>query len=133
MKMAITINPYRKKDGSLMLYVNKFNNMNRGVVSVGISNRVLLTKLTKGERKLLDLFLEELDKVDGIEFADNNFEAHLESKAELDFGIKILITDVANCGGIGVGSDGLYIYYKNKLISTKDVKAAIDRVLNDRD
>lgn len=133
MKMAITINPYRKKDGSLMLYVNKYNNMNRGVVSVGISNRVLLTKLTKGERKLLDLFLEELDKVNGIEFTDSNFEAHLESKAELDFGIKILITDVANCGGIGVGSDGLYIYYKNKLIASEDVKVLINRVLNDRD
>lgn len=133
MNFGISIKEYKKRDGSLMLYINKYNNFNNSRLSVGISNKVLLTKLTKGERGLLNDFFNALDicsKGSETNFTKENYENHKEPKAELDFGIKILITDVADCGGVKTGSDGLFIAYNGKLLDAYTIKDYMENDLN---
>lgn len=133
MDFRISIKEYKKRDGNLMLYINKYNNFNNSRLSVGISDKVFLTKLTKGERGLLNDFFNALDicsKSNEINFTKENFENHKEPKAELDFGIKILITDVADCGGVKTWSDGLFIAYNGKLLDTYTIKEYLENQLN---
>ncbi len=102
--MRIGFKPYRRRDGSWMLYLNN----DRGV-SVGISPEKgfgLFTKLTGGQRKLIDaasgVFASSAAPFTG------DLAAHGETVAECG-PYTLAITDVASVGGMPVGEDGGYI------------------------
>lgn len=110
--MEIWAKVYRKRDGSIMLYINN----DRGV-SLGISERVFTSKLSNGQEKLLYSWLEAIDNDENARDFNGNFDAHTEDKAHLDFDINLYITDVATVCGQSVGSDGAYITRKGKIIT----------------
>lgn len=117
----VTINPYFKKDGKLMVYVNKFNDSSR--VSLGISDRVYTSKLTDGQNKLLNNFLKAINEAEPIcDFSDEQGNSHAEPKAKLDCGVCVFITDVANVGGVKVGEDGMYFSKNGKLYDSLAIK-----------
>lgn len=103
--MTITFKPYRRRDGSLMLYINN----DRGV-SIGLSPEKGFSAYgkgsTEGQRKLSDAALA------AFRAASKSFTgsvaAHDEPKAECGNYI-LLITDNATIGGMKVGSDGAYV------------------------
>jgi hypothetical protein len=104
--MNIKFNPYRRRDGTWMIYVNN----DRGV-SIGLSEERGFSPYgrdsTEGKRKLFNAMMPALRAA-----AENrgpvDYAAHAEPKADLDF-FKLLITDVATVGGLPVGSDGAYL------------------------
>lgn len=108
----IKINPYlRKKDGGLMFYIN--NTQNR--VSLGVGEKLLTSKLTKGQKKLWSEFLAKL-KTTRPELENfQELETHGEAWNRLDFDFKIFWTDICNIAGNRVEMDGAYLAYKGKL------------------
>lgn len=110
--MEIWAQTYRKRDGSIMLYINN----DRGV-SLGIGDRVFTSKLTKGQENLLYSWLEAIDADEDARDFNGNFDEHTEDKAHLDFDIDLYITDVATVCGQSVGADGPYITRKGKIIT----------------
>lgn len=114
----IKVNPYRKKDGNIVLYVNNYQNK----VNVCIGQRVFTTKLTKGQDNLLSTFFKKLQEYCEKEKIEN-FESslnHDEEQAVLDFDLKFFITDKATICGVKVEKDGGYILFENKLINLED-------------
>lgn len=111
----MNVKVYRKKDNSIMIYVNGSNG-----VSVGIGENVFTSKLTNGQNNALKEFFNKLNEIKGIDFK-GSYEAHKEDKNKLDFDILLFITDIANVGGQTVESDGAYIVYKNKLLNLAEV------------
>lgn len=102
--MRLVFKPYRRRDGSIMIYLNN----DRGV-SIGISQEHgfgALTKMTPGQRKLLDAakgaFMQHAKPFSG------DLAAHTEDKAECG-PYTLAVTDVATIGGQSVGSDGAYV------------------------
>lgn len=109
--MKLTFKPYRRRDGSWMIYLN-----NDRKVSVGISSERGFgptTKHTAGQKKLIDA-------------AKVAFEAHAEpftgdiaahDEPQVACGpYTLLITDVGTIGGQQVGEDGAYIVRDGKFL-----------------
>lgn len=119
------INPYKKKSGEWMLYVNKFNPGN--TVSLGIADRVYTSKLTKGQDKLLDLFLKAIRETEPLCDFDMN-QPHKEIKSNLDFKITMYITDIAQVGSVKVEEDGLYLAKENKLYSADSIIKTMESI-----
>lgn len=101
---------YRKQNGQIMIYANGSNG-----VSVGISDTVYTSKFTKGQKNTWDEFWQYLNESEKIEFT-GDFNNHTEDKVILDNNLKLMITDIAMCGGQKVDTDGAYLLYKNQLI-----------------
>lgn len=112
--MQITINPYRRKDGSWMIFVNN----DRGV-SIGLSEERGFAPYgrdgTPGKRKLWDaVFPAFQSSADAVAFT-GDFAAHAEPKADCD-PFKLLVTDVCDLGGMTVGEDGAYVVYQGRVL-----------------
>lgn len=116
--MEIRFNPYQKRDGSLMLYINRSNN-----VSVGISEEYDFTPYgkwsTQGKRNCYDAALNVIAR-HGKEFT-GDITKHAEGgfcqPVVLANGWLMAGTDVAEIGGMKVGSDGHYLIACGKIIS----------------
>jgi hypothetical protein len=119
--MTLTINPYKKKNGEFMIYLNDHERK----VSLGIGERVYTTKLTKGQKNLLNRYDEALHNYEIIQ-TDISFEKiyddHMEYKINLAFDTKLLITNIATVGTIKTGTDGAYIIKGNQLYNLQNKK-----------
>lgn len=119
--MSLKVSPYKKKNGDVMLYVNDYSKK----VSVGISDRVYSTKLTKAQKNVLGEFFEKLNDSAPIIKDFHEVESHSEQKFVLDLGITIYITDRANVAGNAVGADGLYLEKAGKLYSAAELNEVL--------
>lgn len=109
--MKVCFRPYRRRDGSLMIYIN-----NDRKVSIGISPESGLpafSKRTNGQNRLLNAAREALAQ-HGLEFTGDVNTAHAISA---QCGPYLFIgTDVAQIGGQDVGSDGGYIVREGRYL-----------------
>lgn len=124
-KANFKINPYKKKNGDWMIYINRYNPSN--VVSLGIADRVYTSKLTEGQSKLLNLFLKAIKQTEALCDFDMKQE-HSEIKSRLDFDINMYITDVAKVGSVNVGEDGLYLAKENKLYDVSKIAETMKNI-----
>jgi len=105
---TITFNPYKRRDGSLMIYINRSNG-----VSVGVSPEKGFgpsTKLTKGQSNAIDAAKRAF--ADNSEPFTGDLTAHAEGGfcAPVECGPYTLVgADVGEIGGMKVSSDGAYI------------------------
>lgn len=110
----MTLKPYVKKNGDLMFYINDYAKR----VSVGFGDTILKTKLTAGQKKLLDKFFEKMHHLEPIIKDFTEKEAHKEPCKKLDFGVKMYITDIGRVAGNQVQADGMYIEYVGNLYNS---------------
>lgn len=107
--MRVKFNPYRRKDGSWMLYAN-----NDRRVSVGISEDRGMPapygkSTTQGQRKLMEEIPNAVANGIRVEMdGEPIFSKHTEGKARLCVG-DLYITDVGEIGGVSTGSDGAFL------------------------
>lgn len=119
-EMKVWFKPYRRRDGSWMLYINN----DRGV-SVGDSEDRGLPapygkNTSQGQRKLLAALNAALAAAEDYRISmpsserekKPDYAAHTEPKAKLQIG-DLYITDVAIIGGVSTGSDGAFIALKS--------------------
>lgn len=106
--MSLKVSPYKKKNGDVMLYVNDYSKK----VSVGISDRVYSTKLTKAQKNVLGEFFEKLNDSAPIIKDFHEVESHSEQKFVLD-------------SGNAVGADGLYLEKAGKLYSAAELNEVL--------
>lgn len=112
--MSLTINPYKKKNDEFMIYLNDHQRK----VSLGIGERVHTSKLTKGQKNLLNRYHEALQNYEEIQTdisTEKIYDDHTEYKINLAFDTKLLITDIATIGTLKTGMDGAYIIKGNQL------------------
>lgn len=115
--MSICFRPYRRRDGSLMLYINRSNG-----VSVGISAERGFAPYgkgsTPGKRNAYAAAFAAIER-HGRRFT-GDLARHTEggfcAPVKLANGWTLVGTDVANIGGMDVGSDGAYIVTADGLI-----------------
>lgn len=108
--MKISLTPYQRRDGSLMLYINRSNG-----VSVGISPERGFSPYgkdaTAGKRNAYEAAVAAI-KAHGKPFT-GDLAQHKETgfcaPVTLANGWVIVGTDVATIGGMAVGSDGGYL------------------------
>ena len=108
--MKISLKPYQRRDGSMMLYINRSNG-----VSVGISVERGFSPYgkdaTPGRRNAYDAAVAAI-KANGKPFSGDlamHTEGGLCAPVKLANGWVLVGTDVANIGGMSVGSDGSYL------------------------
>jgi len=105
---TITFKPYKRRDGSLMIYINRSNG-----VSVGVSPEKGFgptTKLTKGQSNAIDAAKKAF--YDHSQPFTGDLTKHTETGfcAPVECGPYTLVgTDVGDIGGMTVGADGAYI------------------------
>lgn len=116
--MLIKFNPYKRRDGQIMLYANAVDRR----TSVGISESGVPAaygkRTTPGQRKIIESLgaaLASIEAKGGAIEAVPDYASHADDKARLgDFG-DLYITDVATVGGIATGSDGAFLARDGKL------------------
>ena len=113
--MPVTFKHYTRRDGSMMLYVNRDNG-----VSVGISSTHGFAPYgkdaTPGKRNAMT-------EAHAVMAASRPFTGDLASHSETGFcavanladGWTLVGTDRANVGGMDVGEDGGYVIYKGRI------------------
>lgn len=114
--MNITFKSYARRDGSLMLYINRSNG-----VSVGISADRGFSPYgkgsTAGQRNAMDAALRLM--AEAPEFT-GDLATHTETGfcavTELADGWTLVGTDVATIGGMAVGADGAYVIRKGRIL-----------------
>jgi hypothetical protein len=123
--MNVWAKPYRRKDGTLMFYINNDRN-----VSLGIADRLYSTKMSKGQKKLLDawrgILLQKLDGEDSAIFT-GDIKAHKEAISPNHFGW-VAATDVANVGGHSTSEDGVFLIHAdtNKIINVAVIRGEVE-------
>jgi|GEM_PF-2843767 len=111
--MRIKFNPYRRQDGSWMLYVNSDRR-----VSIGISEDRGMPapygrRTTKGQRNLLKAIYPALENAEDMQLDGKpDFNAHEEDAVQLEIG-DLYLTDIATIGGVPTGSDGAFLVTKS--------------------
>lgn len=115
--MNISVKSYRRRDGSIMIYLNN----DRGV-SLGLSPEkgYQFSKATAGEQKLWHAFCQATREAKAVA-TGADMAAHDEWKMTLFNGITFAITDVATVGGARVGSDGLYIVREDRVMPASPI------------
>lgn len=115
--MRIKFSPYKKKDGTLMLYINRSNG-----VSVGITAEEGWApygkRTTAGMRNVYNA------AVDIIDASTDLYRGDISTHKETGFCAPIVLgnnwvlvgTDVASIGGQDVGEDGHYVIAHGKII-----------------
>jgi hypothetical protein len=108
--MDITFKPYTRRDGALMLYINRSNG-----VSVGISPECGFAPYgknsTQGKRNLWQAAHKVIAE-HGRRFTGDLAQHHETgfcAPAKLANGWILVGTDIAEIGGMTVGSDGAYL------------------------
>lgn len=111
--MKITINPYRRRDGSIMIFIN-----NDRKVSIGISPEKgwQSSKATAGETKLWEAFNRATREAEALA-TGADISAHDEWKLEMFNGVTFAMTDVAAVGGVSTGSDGLFVVRDGRVMA----------------
>lgn len=111
--MKINVNPYRRRDGSIMIYLNN----DRGV-SLGISPEkgYQSSKATNGQKNLWSAFCAAARSAAPIA-TGADIASHDEWKLTMYNGISFAITDVATVGGANTGCDGLFVVVDGKVVS----------------
>jgi|TARA_R110002020_G_scaffold281641_1_gene497382 hypothetical protein len=113
--MKIKLCSYRKRNGDLMLYINRSNRVSVGVTTEGFSPYARRT--TNGERNAYNAALQL--------FADSGkpFTGDLSLHKELGFcapvscGDFVLVgTDVGTIGGMSVEADGGYVVSNDRIL-----------------
>lgn len=114
--MTITFKPYVRKNGSLMLYINRSNG-----VSVGIAPENGFSpygkNTTQGQRNAYEAAVAAFD-ASAVPFT-GDLKAHAEGglcKPVECAGFTLVGTDMGNIGGMPVDSDGAYIVRGNKIL-----------------
>ena len=109
--MKIKFNPYFKKNGELMLYVNRSNR-----VSVGLNGGYspYSKNMTQGMRNAVSAAIKVFE-ANAEPFA-GDLEAHTEPKAHCG-PFTLCLTDVANVGGHSTGADGAFLVREGKILS----------------
>lgn len=97
---------YLRKNGKPMLYLNGSNG-----VSVGLSERVYTSKLTKGQKNTLNEFKEAIKNAHSVKVA-LDASKHKEDFIDLDFDYTLFLTDVATVCDFKTDSDGAFLYNK---------------------
>jgi hypothetical protein len=113
--MNITFKHYAKRDGSVMLYINRSNG-----ISVGISEdkgfRPYGKGLTEGQRNAM---IAARAVMKDAPLFTGDLKAHAEgglaAVTHLCDGWTLVGTDVGNIGGMTVGSDGGYVIYDGRI------------------
>jgi hypothetical protein len=108
-EMTISFRPYQRKDGSLMLYINRSNGVSVGIAP-GQDFAPYGKSTTIGQRNAHTAALRTFWK--HAKLFTGDLESHTEGGlcAPVDCGGWILVgTDVANVGGMDVGADGSYV------------------------
>lgn len=108
--MQVTFRPYRRRDGSVMIYINGSNG-----ASVGLSDQPLATsKLTKGQQNTLNAGLAAFNL--HAEPFLGSLGAHTEGQY-LCGNYTLCITDVATVGGHSTGADGAFLVRDGKILA----------------
>lgn len=110
MSMTTTFKPYKRRDGSLMLYINRSNG-----VSVGLSPERDFAPygkgVTPGQRNAYDAACAAIS-ANGEAFTgnlDQHAEGGLCAPVRLANGWTMVGTDVASIGGHPTGADGHFL------------------------
>ncbi len=106
---------YRKRNGDLMLYINRSNRVSVGVTTEGFSPYARRT--TNGERNAYNAALQ-LFADSGKPFT-GDLSLHKEPGfcAPVSCGDFVLVgTDVGTIGGMAVGADGGYVVFKDRIL-----------------
>jgi hypothetical protein len=113
--MKINFTTYRKKNGDLMLFINRSNKLSVGVTEAGFSPYGKRT--TNGQRNAFNAAIDVVHK-HGQQFTgdlskhdENGFCAPVECGP-----FTIVGTDVATIGGMSVNSDGGYVIHNGKIL-----------------
>ncbi len=110
------IKPYKKKDGTIMFYINDYETK----VSIGFGERIYTSKFTKGQGKLWGRFWDKLETIEPIIKNFKELAPHKELSNTLDRDVKLYVTNIAEVAGHSVGADGAYFSYGNNLYSFFD-------------
>ena len=113
--MKINFNTYSKKNGELMLYINRSNKVSVGITEAGFSPYSRRT--TQGQRNAFNAAIDVVAE-HGKPFT-GDLSKHDENGycAPVECGpFTIVGTDVATIGGMSVGSDGGYVICDNKIL-----------------
>lgn len=116
--MNIFCKPYRRKDGSMMFYIN-----NDRKVSLGFGENILSTKLSDGQKKLLTAFYKKFNEVS---YPFTKTTSHAEDSNILFNDTELYITDVAKVCGSHVSSDGCYLYRNGRIANISDIKGDVE-------
>jgi hypothetical protein len=113
--MAITFKHYARRDGSVMLYINRDNG-----VSIGISSDRGFSPYgkdaTPGKRNAMNeavVIMAEARPFTGD--LTTHTEPGFSAVTELAGGWTIVGTDAATIGGMNVGEDGGYVIYRGHI------------------
>ena len=115
--MKITFRPYQRRDGALMLYINRSNG-----VSVGISadrgfspyGRGTTPGMRNAMAAAMAVFRAYAKPFTGDLAAHS--EAGLCAVTQLADGWTLVGTDVGSIGGMPVGQDGIYLLRGGKIL-----------------
>jgi hypothetical protein len=111
--MQITFKLYRRRDGSLMLYVNRSNK-----VSVALSPEKGYAPYgrdtTPGMRNAMDAALAVFRHYS--EPFTGDLARHTENPPVQCGPYTLALTDVANIGGMAVGGDGAYVIRDHRIL-----------------
>ena len=113
--MKINFTTYRKKNGDLMLFINRSNKLSVGVTEGGFSPYGKRT--TNGQRNAFNAAIDVVHK-HGQQFT-GDLSKHDEGGycAAVECGpFTLVATDVAAIGGMSVGSDGGYVICGGKIL-----------------
>lgn len=132
--MTITFKPYTRRDGSVMLYVNRGNG-----VSVGISAERGFSPYgrgaTQGQRNAMAEAYSVI-RAHGRPFT-GDLAAHTESGfcavVRLANGWSLAGTDVGNIGGMEVGGDGMYLVAEGLILRCGEALAEAAEQDDDED
>ena len=111
--MRIKFNPYRKRDGSLMLYANNDRRVSIGITAENGIPAPYGNRTSAGQRKLIESIHTALENAEEwpLEGAPD-FDVHDEEKVRLSVG-DLYLTDIATIGGVRTGSDGFFLVTKS--------------------
>ncbi|PZT47554.1 hypothetical protein B6S12_08560 [Helicobacter valdiviensis] len=116
---------YQKKNGELMFYINSINEQGARV-SVGFGDKIYTSKMTTAQKRLLEEWFKKLESLEATISDFKELETH-HQKADLDFEVKLFITDNAEIAGNKVLSDGAYILYKKNLYSLEEICGSFEK------
>lgn len=119
--MRVWLRPYRRKDGFVMVYANNDRGVSVGIAENGLPGYYAKTRFgstSQGQRNLMDelkAHFARLEEEGGVIAGTPDFATHTEDKSRLGSFGDMYLTDVADVGGVKVGSDGAYLFREGKL------------------
>lgn len=110
-KNVINFNTYIKRNGDLMVYVNRSNGVSVGICERGAPDPNYMTRIRKNVLNMgRDVFFQYAKPFTG------DLAEHQETKVRVGNLYTLALTDAADIGGMDVGSDGAYLVRDNKIL-----------------